>query len=580
MKLFDNRMHNFCVIFVAGIFLLSSPSATLAEGELVLDSSISVITILANKTTTVWLRSPFYGFSYITFQFHTQISNLSLSSEPSFGSDTTKTGTSVGILTILQPKQDNVTLYMRVSGPDNVTAVALMDFHDSNDPLPGGCNQVFNLPIDPSIVLLTKPYRTDVWFQWANVAVGQGLPLPDCENKIVQSNLTYEVYVYYLAQGDQSEHEFINSVKKMIDPVNIKKYGSKVVSTRDGPSAKSILSVMSQANQGALYAVVVTRQDTGRSAAYTTAVSYGCSFEKEECTTQTSIEEIFWSIAVGVFGIFLLLVGHQFFKTTQFVFGYIFTALLIYILLSIPHSYEDSIKIPVSLGLGVVGGLLWLAFWYFIQFPIISVFLAGLCSGYLIASVVFFTPLANIDWWLTELNYGMGFTCVILIFTVGLMAFTKVLSILSCALVGAFMLLLSIAIPFQSSLKLIFLNSIYHQTQSNYLDVKVVFPYYTLDIVLTVLWPVLVLASFCLQWRQAKGKPAFNVWRRGSHTLEQVPNQYSYDAEDEERNNTSTGSSVADERRKLLGSGGRAYGTADENSQGSSQGQREKNLLT
>lgn len=44
----------------------------------------------------------------------------------------------------------------------------------------------------------------------------------------VQSNLTYEVYVYYLAQGEQSENEFINSMKKMIHPANIIKYGSKV----------------------------------------------------------------------------------------------------------------------------------------------------------------------------------------------------------------------------------------------------------------------------------------------------------------------------------------------------------------
>ena len=41
---------------------------------------------------------------------------------------------------------------------------------------------------------------------------------------------------------------------------------------------------------------------------------------------------------------------------------------------------------------GAIGGGLWLAVWQRFNFPTGQVFLMGLCSGYLIAAVIFFTP--------------------------------------------------------------------------------------------------------------------------------------------------------------------------------------------
>lgn len=61
----------------------------------------------------------------------------------------------------------------------------------------------------------------------------------------------------------------------------------QVFSVKDGPTSKSEVAVTSETNQGALYAVIVTRSDTGRKAAYITAVTYACNFENGGCSSDS-----------------------------------------------------------------------------------------------------------------------------------------------------------------------------------------------------------------------------------------------------------------------------------------------------
>lgn len=44
----------------------------------------------------------------------------------------------------------------------------------------------------------------------------------------------------------------------------------------------------------------------------------------------------------------------------------------------------------------VVGGILWLMFWWYVGVPVFSVLLGGLCCGFLMTAVLFnFTPLGE-----------------------------------------------------------------------------------------------------------------------------------------------------------------------------------------
>ena len=53
--------------------------------------------------------------------------------------------------------------------------------------------------------------------------------------------------------------------------------------------------------------------------------------------------------------------------------------------------------LALSVCVGVIGGVLWLLYWVFIGFAIISVLLAGLDMGYVVGSVAFnLTPLGKL----------------------------------------------------------------------------------------------------------------------------------------------------------------------------------------
>lgn len=71
-------------------------------------------------------------------------------------------------------------------------------------------------------------------------------------------------------------------------------------SVKDSPSSKSQVTVTSETSQGALYAVIVTRSDTGKQAAYVTAVTYACDFEKGGCTSDSMVLSI--PLFVCIFG--------------------------------------------------------------------------------------------------------------------------------------------------------------------------------------------------------------------------------------------------------------------------------------
>ncbi|BFZ15950.1 hypothetical protein BsWGS_18989 [Bradybaena similaris] len=506
------------------------------------------IVIPSNQTSSVIIQDIPPDTVFAVIQLHTQQLNLSLSSDPEFFRNSTKNGTNIGMVTMYIAGKSQFAWYVRTFIADNLTAVAYVHLYTQNDPIPGGCNQVFSLPIDASIVLTTRSHSTYIWFQWSNVATPQGQPLPDCESPAATKTLTYDVYASFVPERDFTEESYFQSIQGMLQVESIMGNAVNVFSVQDGPTSKSEVAVTSETDQGALYAVIVTRSDTGRKAAYITAITYACNFENGGCSSDSSALEIVFAVVLCFCGLFLITIGHSYFKTMLFLFGFTFTSLLAYLMLSIPHTLEDSLKLPVAAALGIVGGCLWVAYWYFCAFPIVSVLLPGMCAGYLIASVLFFTPLGNIWWWDTTLNYSVAFVCVILVFTVFLMAYQKVLSIISCGIVGSFMLLMCIAIPLRSSLRLIFLNSLYHQTEGGYLTVKVVTPFHAQDVALAVLWPVFAIAGIIFQFYRSKNQPPFEIPERHQRQNVQIPHRFSGTDEDNVINDDNSD----DERTGLL----------------------------
>ena len=95
-------------------------------------------------------------------------------------------------------------------------------------PVPGGCNQVFDLEIDPNIRLTSFVYHTQVWFQWANVGGRRGGQPQSCEKKDVVKRLSYEVYVGYVSENDDGMDALLEVVGSMMTVQQIQSNSQKV----------------------------------------------------------------------------------------------------------------------------------------------------------------------------------------------------------------------------------------------------------------------------------------------------------------------------------------------------------------
>ena len=101
----------------------------------------------------------------------------------------------------------------------------------SSAPVPGGCNQEFNLEDDPNLHVNYDPdYQiTTIDFAAANVGYQQGEVEPVCDKQTSRRfKLEYDFYVRFLPYTDPSMSEVFTEVERMAKVKNIEKYGKKV----------------------------------------------------------------------------------------------------------------------------------------------------------------------------------------------------------------------------------------------------------------------------------------------------------------------------------------------------------------
>lgn len=451
---------------------------------------------------------------FVIMQVHTQHTSLTLTSLT--GSPGIHiSGNSIGMVTMLNKTGTDLLTWNLTVTKDSVVAeeevavLVVLHQQQENAPIPGGCNQVFQLETDPNILVRSKDYKTQVWFQWARVGGKRGGGPFGCENKDSNSRLKYDVYVQYVSENDDSTAALFDVVLSMSSVEGLRSTSQLISSITNDGTAKSLLTVTSQSRQGAVYGVVVKDGLVGTEVSYVSAITYACNHTAGQCSLGYSGIEWALFVLCGSVGLFLLLLGHSWFKTEMSVFGCVASALVIYILFSMNAGLTDEANLGLSCATGLFGGVAWFFVWKLLTFPSISVILPGLCAGYLVAAVFFFTPFANITWWGSAMNYGLIFTCITLLFTVCLLCNPRLLNIVSCGLVGAYCVTVATAIFLRSSLLLIVLNVIHHSHVPGYASVTVIAPFQINDIILSCLWFGLLVSGVSWQYYHNWGKPHF-----------------------------------------------------------------------
>ncbi|KAL5006909.1 hypothetical protein ScPMuIL_015715 [Solemya velum] len=463
-----------------------------------------------NVTVVLTVQKVSPTTSFLVCQAHIQYGNLTLSLDATQSVGKFVTGSDIGVVTVLEPQQNKVSWYLFSKLDISVNTLFYVTALNENDTLPGGCNQEFDMENDPNIHIEQNAFWHNVIFQWSNIGFSRmGIP-PNCEDYTKQDYLEYEMYAYYLKEGNFQRDTYLEGMKKMLKPEDIMLYGVKVKSLLNNKLETSNATIAGYSRQGVIYGVVVrgSRQGKITHAAYISRSTYSCNVADSSCEHIDAGSMVLATFG-GIIGIFLLFLGHRFFKTENFIFGFLAFALIFYIVFAVTTEESNTVCLVLAGVFGLVGGFLWLAFWWNCGFPLVSVLLIGLVAGFLFSSVLFYTPFGNLSYWQSEFNYGMTFACACLILPVILMCYTRFLNIFACAFVGSFGVVLAIDHYLFGGMKMILINSIRHATVPEYYRVFVLGPYQTNDIILTVVWLLLMVIGIVFQLYRERTKAPF-----------------------------------------------------------------------
>ncbi|KAG9460447.1 hypothetical protein GDO78_021768 [Eleutherodactylus coqui] len=157
------------------------------------------------------------------------------------------------------------------------------------------------------------------------------------------------------------------------------------------------MSFSSVPGQGVIYNVVVRDPLLNTSAAYVPVHTYACNFSAaaDNCANlgKTSTK-VFFTFG-AVFGLFICFFGHRYLKIDFFSMGFIIFGFFMFVLLTNVTPLNHDARLMLTALTGVVGGLMLVGYWWRFGCIYFCILLVGLVLGFLVASIVFFTPIGK-----------------------------------------------------------------------------------------------------------------------------------------------------------------------------------------
>nr|CAD7201974.1 unnamed protein product [Timema douglasi] len=108
-----------------------------------------------------------------------------------------------------------------------------------------------------------------------------------------------------------------------------------------------------------------------------------------------------------------------------------------------------------------------------------------------------------------DYNYWVVYICLMLSVPLLLIPFNQKANIISCAVLGAYAVIIPIDHYIGSNLKYIIVNIIRRATSLEFKSAVIAPPYQLRDLILTLVWAGLVGMGYVVQWQQQLGKPPF-----------------------------------------------------------------------
>ncbi|KAB5565967.1 hypothetical protein PHYPO_G00247680 [Pangasianodon hypophthalmus] len=450
--------------------------------------------------------------AFVTLQFHTQHRNATTSYTrvPAYGSSVTTVDS--GLLFPLLPAQSTLSCFLLAPSGDSVAGIGVILPYSSTDPVPGACNLEFPLEIDPNIYLLYNLYETVIRFAPANIGYARGVSPPACDVETDLSSrwrLEYDVYQYFLPENDLSEQSLLIGMETVARVPGMVENGRKLMtlSSQD----KTVVSFNSIPGQGVIYSVIVRDPVQNSSASYVPVHTYACSFTStlDGCATlgRTSTK-VFFTIT-GLAGLLACFLGHRFFKCELFCLGFGFGAFFFFVLITRTTTLDYNIRLALTALIGVVGGVILVMTWWRFGSVMACVVVAGLILGFLISSIIFFTPLGDLSVFRNDVVFWVTFSCIVLVVPLFFIRWPREGNIITCGLVGAYMVVLAVNAYTYTSLSYITLDVLKRFLNDDFSRAFISVPLQNIDFILISVWVILAMSGIVLQLYRERSRPFF-----------------------------------------------------------------------
>ncbi|XP_069761120.1 transmembrane 7 superfamily member 3-like isoform X2 [Narcine bancroftii] len=458
----------------------------------------------------------------VVTQVYSHMQNVTVSLSKFFFADSSYTSSSAGVVLILKPAAVKATFYIK-AGEEAVSVTLFALSNSVQDPVPGACNIEFALENDPNLHLMYDVYETTISFAPANLGTDRGMLPPPCDVKTdaqTRWRLTYDLYLYFLPEHDLTMESLSTGMSKMSSVQNIEKNGMKITSLRSNQQTR--LYGNSYIGVGVIYNVIVRDPLLKSSASYVPVSTYTCNLSKGYKCQNSDGTFIYIQVlctVIGIYGLLLCLAGHRIFEAEFLFFGFLMFGFISFVLVTQFSALDFIRRFAIMVNIGLFGGLMAsLVRWRF-GLPVIGVAFVGLMLGFLVAAIIFFTPLANFSLFQNNVNFWMIYVFVTLVVPTVLLPFAKALNIFTCALVGSYSVIVAVGVYSYTSLTYIILNVIKRAIHPDFAKVYSIPPFQHMDYILTFVWVFLFINGTILQFILARNRSTFPLcpyqkWKR------------------------------------------------------------------
>ncbi|MBN3321996.1 TM7S3 protein, partial [Atractosteus spatula] len=470
------------------------------------------VSLLQNATVEAIIPRIPADVTYITFQLHTQHQNATVSYHRVLTSSSSLNGSDAGLLFPLLRLQRTLTWYLRSPERSAITGTGVILPYREIHPVPGGCNTEYNLLVDPNIYLQYNLFETIIQFAPANIGYARGRTPPPCDVNSGQSSrwrLEYDVYQYFLPENDLSEQVLIDHIQKVASVQQMVLNGKKLVMLKSVD--KTMVSFSSVPGQGVIYSVIVRDPLLNSSASYVPVHTYACNFSStlDNCYTLGRIStKVFFTIA-GIAGLFVCFFGHRFFKSELFCMGFVFVAFLFFILITRVTSLDYDMRLGLTALGGAAGGVLLVLCWWRFGSVLLCVVIVGLILGFLVSSLLFFTPVGDLSIFRTDSVFWPTFCSVVVIIPLIFFRWPREGNITACGVAGGYAVILAVNSYIYTSLSYITLDVLKRALNNQFSRAFTNVPFQGIDYILTTVWAVLAVSGVVLQLYRERSRPFF-----------------------------------------------------------------------